>query len=88
MADLLRETPLFDKFLPIQVIDEENEIRVSTLVFRIIEGTQAASVAGQTEKVFHFEVRGLWRTVEAKARRWLRAYVLQCGSGAGRGDRC
>ncbi|KAJ1436086.1 hypothetical protein B484DRAFT_262960 [Ochromonadaceae sp. CCMP2298] len=56
MADLQRESPLFDHVLPIQVQDGVHDTRHTNLVFRILQGTQATPVVGQTEKVFHLEI--------------------------------
>lgn len=65
MCDLQRDSPLFDKFLPIQISDGIHEVRQATsLVVRIIMGHQiinsatsgTGNQAGQTEKVIHFEV--------------------------------
>ena len=65
MVDLQRDIPLFDKFMPIQLHDSSNETRTTTLVFRIIAGSQPASVVGQTERLYHFEV--IFNTVTSRA---------------------
>ena len=72
MCDLQRETPLFDKLLPIQLSDGIHDVRQSSsLVVRIITGNQiitnngntfntiansGSGNIGQTEKVIHLEV--------------------------------
>jgi len=68
MCDLQRDSPLFDKFLPIQISDGIHEVRQSTtLVVRIIMGHQIinnnssiGNQSGQTEKVIHLEVSDQW----------------------------
>lgn len=76
MAELNREHPLFDKYLPIEVVERGSEMgsishavhstggggsggeftKQSTLVCRILNGTQAAPSLGHTERVLHIEV--------------------------------
>lgn len=54
--DLQRDSPLFDKILPIQVQENAQDLRHANLVFRILQGTQPTNVVGQVETVYHFEV--------------------------------
>jgi len=54
--DVQRDSPLFDKVLSIQVQENAHEIRHSTLVFRILQGTQPTNAVGQLETIYHFEV--------------------------------
>ena len=60
--DLVRESPLFDRYLPIQIQDGAHDSRHSVLVYRILQGTQPTPTIGQTERVYHFEVeiKCLW----------------------------
>eukprot|EP01038_Epipyxis_sp_PR26KG_P013519 gene13519-18137_t len=52
-----REAPLFDKFLPVQIQDGVHDNnRQTSLVFRILQSSQPTASAGQTERVFHFEL--------------------------------
>ena len=57
--ELARDQPLFDRALNIQVVHGAAEPRVVSLVFRVLSGTRATgqSAAGQSERLFHFEVR-------------------------------
>jgi hypothetical protein len=55
--DLQRDSPLFDKILPIQVQENAQDLRHANLVFRILQGTQPTNVVGQVETVYHFEVK-------------------------------
>lgn len=57
MADLRRDEPLFDRFLPIHVhAGGISENRPTNLVFRILKGQQQTQAIGQNECVYHFEV--------------------------------
>ena len=59
--ELARDQPLFDRALNIQVVHGVAEPRVVSLVFRVLSGTRATgqSASGQSERLFHFEVRSL-----------------------------
>lgn len=57
--ELRRDSPLFDKFLPIEVSDDRDDPHYVTLVFRIIKGYRNTSVPGQTEVIYHFEVSSM-----------------------------
>ncbi len=65
MVEVNRESPLFDKFLPLQIqqvgelfplLLSESSNRQTTLVFRVLQGSQPTSVIGQNEIVYHFEI--------------------------------
>jgi hypothetical protein len=64
MVDVNRSAPLFDKSLPLQ-LQNAGEVspllltdsqRQTTLVFRVLQGSQPTAVIGQNETFFHFEV--------------------------------
>lgn len=56
MAELHRESPLFDRLLPIQITDDVHDNRGTNLVLRILKGSQPTASAGQIESVLHIEV--------------------------------
>jgi hypothetical protein len=57
MTELQRETPLFDKLIPIEICSADMESQKTVhLAFRIISGTRSTPSAGQVERLFHFEV--------------------------------
>ena len=65
MVDVNRESPLFDRLLPLQIqhvgdvsplLLSDVSNRQSSLVFRVLQGVQPTSVVGQNETVYHFEV--------------------------------
>jgi hypothetical protein len=58
MTDLERDSPLFDRILPIQIHGDglDPDTRSNSIVFRVLQGTQPSTILGQTEKLYHFEV--------------------------------
>ena len=69
--ELQRDAPLFDKLLNIQICQGNAEPRVLALSFRVIPGTRSMAQSGQSERLFHFEVRpsvGRWRATQSSGR--------------------
>jgi hypothetical protein len=54
--DVKRDTPLYDRLHSFQVVDETNNPSETTLVFRILPGSQPSTVPGQHEPLYYFEV--------------------------------
>ena len=55
-VELQRDSPFFEEFVPVTVSSSPDISKLTTLTFRIIPGSKAIALAGQTEKVIHFEV--------------------------------
>ncbi len=54
--ELLRDNPYFDQLIPVTISNSPEDSRVSNLTFRIIPGNRQVKLAGQNERVIHFEV--------------------------------
>lgn len=56
MTNVDRDQPLFEKLLPVEIIELHCDDRDARLMFRILKGTKPSLIAGQVENIYYYEV--------------------------------
>jgi hypothetical protein len=56
-CELQRDNPFFDRNISVSLVTNPDEAHINILTFRIIPGTRQIKLAGQSERVIHFEVK-------------------------------